>query len=418
MASFIRIKFWLLPVLACLIILPACTSSGLPSTSIPPASGTALPATETRVVTPLASIPPAAPLPAATTAGAETKPSPGKPCATTDSGALVPTVAATGSSGAPGPAVTPTLLGTLDPSILSKRAGFGMADWASPEFWAAALHSGWFLSWRVLDRGPAQLPEHWQTIRVGKGCIYPSLEYLAWVAAKFPGSVWIVGNEPDVIWQDNVLPEDYAVLYHDAYQAIKTADPTARIAVGAISETTPLRLAYLERVLAEYLKRYSQPLPADWWTVHAYILREQRKSWGVDIPPGFSEDSGMLWEVSDHGREDLFEAQITQFRAWMASHGYRNTPLALTEFGILMPPDYGFPVEKVTKFMQDTFQWLQTTRDQATGFPGDGNILVQRWAWFSLSYSVYPAPNLADLKSSQLTFIGTAFKDYIQKYHP
>jgi len=37
-----------------------------------------------------------------------------------------------------------------------------------------------------------------------------------------------VGNEPDVKWQGNVELAACAWLYHDAYVAIKAADPTER----------------------------------------------------------------------------------------------------------------------------------------------------------------------------------------------
>lgn len=287
-----------------------------------------------------------------------------------------------------------------------------------PEPWASALSSGWYLTWSVLKRSPKQIPEHWQTIRVGKNCIYPSLEYNAWVASNFPGSVWIIGNEPDVIWQDNIVPEEYAVLYHDAYETIKKADPTAKVATAAVAQATPLRLAYLDRILAEYQKRYNTPMPVDWWTIHGYILREQHNSWGVDIPPGFFDEHGMLWEVSDHGRMDLFEANIIAFRRWMVDRGYRNTPLALTEFGIMMPADYGFPPDQVVIFLQDTFHWLQTAQDNSIGYSADDNKIVQRWAWFSLYYDLYPAPNLADPKTGELTVLGKAFHDYVLNYRP
>jgi hypothetical protein len=289
---------------------------------------------------------------------------------------------------------------------------------SSPEPWAAILKAGWYVNWSVEKRSPSQLPELWQTVRVHKNCIYPSLEYIQWLAANYPGSVWIIGNEPDVIWQDNVEPEEYAHLYHDAYTAIKHADPTARIAVGAISQGTPLRLAYLDRALAEYQKKYGQKLPADWWTVHGYVLREQHNSWGVEIPPGFTVDQGMLWEISDHGRLDLFKQDLIAFRQWMAKNGYHNTPLALTEFGILMPPDYGFPIEQVAQYMQDTFHWLQTAQDAAYGDPGDNNLLVQRWAWFALDCIPYPSPNLEDRKTGELTLLGVTFQDYIKTFHP
>jgi hypothetical protein len=329
---------------------------------------------------------------------------------------LLPAFTPTPGKVTPRPSVTPAPPVIYDLTQLSTRAGFGMANRAEPERWASVLKSGWYLSWDVAKRSPAQLPEHWQTVRVGTNCIYPSLTYLRWVATNYPGSVWMIGNEPDVIWQDNVVAEEYARLYHDAYVAIKAADPNARLAPGAISEATPLRLAYLDRVLAEYQKRYNQTLPVDWWNIHGYVLREERKSWGVEIPPGFTENQGQLWEVSDHDRLDLFKDQIKLFRRWMLDRGYRNTPLALTEFGILMPEDYGFPLENVKKYMQDTFQWLQNAQDEVTGYPGDDNKLVQKWAWFSLSYDLYPAPNLADLKINKLTGLGETFREYVLKY--
>jgi hypothetical protein len=313
---------------------------------------------------------------------------------------------------------TPIPAPTLDPNLLSMRAGFGMANSAVPEYWARALDSGWYLNWDVEKRTPGQLPEHWQTVRVGSNCIFPNREYLAWAASNYPGDVWIIGNEPDVIWQDNVTPEEFARLYHDAYQAIKTADPTAKIAVGGIAQGTPLRLAYLDRVLAEYQQRYHNPLPADWWTVHGYVLREQHNSWGVEIPPGFTDLQGILREVKDHGRLDLFKDQLVAFRSWMAKNGYRTTPLALTEFGILMPANYGFPTEFVVQYLNNTFDWLQNATEDQFGLPSDSNHLVQRWAWFSLAYDLYPSPNLANLMTGDLTPVGEAFREYVLKYHP
>ncbi|MEZ4715566.1 MAG: hypothetical protein R2851_05670 [Caldilineaceae bacterium] len=52
------------------------------------------------------------------------------------------------------------------------------------------------------------------------------------MAANNPGRTWIVGNEPDVAWQDNTTAADYACAYHDAYHAIKAGDPTAQVAIS------------------------------------------------------------------------------------------------------------------------------------------------------------------------------------------
>jgi hypothetical protein len=190
------------------------------------------------------------------------------------------------------------------------------------------------------------------------------------------------------------------------------------VAVAGIAQPSPLRLEYLDNVLSAYQNFYHEQMPVDWWTVHGYVLREERDSWGVDIPPGMIADKGKLYEISDHGRIDLFIQQIQAFRSWMAKNGYRKVPLALTEFGILMPSDYGFTDSVKQQYLRDTFQWLATATDAATGFPQDGNRLVQRWAWFSLSYTELPEGNLADLKTEELTPVGQAYRDFMSSGQP
>lgn len=292
------------------------------------------------------------------------------------------------------------------------RFGFSVSDPADPEAWARRLGAEWYLDWRALERGPEQWPLHWQMVRVSEQGASPSPAEAAELASRFPGGTWVIGNEPDVIWQDNTTPEGYARRYQELYRAIKGADPSARIAVGAIAQVTPLRLKYLDRVLAAYEHQFGDRMPADVWTVHAYVLREQRDSWGVDIPPGFDQGEGKLYEVADHGRLDLFEAQLRDFRAWMAEHGYRESPLALTEFGILMPNDYGFPPERVAAYMAAAFDLLLSLRDEATGLAADDHRLVQRWAWFSLASASYPTGDLVDLASGELSPLGEVFQTY------
>jgi hypothetical protein len=230
--------------------------------------------------------------------------------------------------------------------------------------------------------------------------------------------VWIIGNEPDVIWQDNVTASRYAAVYHALYKAIKTSDPTALIAVGGISQATPLRLQYLDQVLITYQNLYHGSMPVDWWTVHGYVLREEKGSWGVDIPPGIDATQGVLREVIDHGSIDLFEAQIRSFRQWMAEHGYQDTPLALTEFGILMPSSYGFPEDMVASYLEQTFTWLSQAQDESSGYPEDGYYLVQKWAWFSISDPIYPSSNLGDISSGKLTIIGERFRNTVTSLIP
>ena len=295
----------------------------------------------------------------------------------------------------------------------SSRAGFSISYSTDPRYWAQMLGAGWYLDWNVRNDESEDSPEHWQMVRVHEDCISPSPEAIRSAASSHPGQVWIIGNEPDVIWQDNVTPSRYAVHYHDLYQLIKASDPTAMIAVGGISQATPLRFQYLDVVLKAYQARYNVQLPADWWTVHGYVLREEKGSWGVEIPPGIDAKQGMLYEVSDHGRLDLFEGQALAFRQWLKDNGYQDTPLALTEFGILMPTSYGFPLDTIAVYLNQTFNWLYQARDETIGYPGDDYHLFQKWAWFSISDPNYPASDLGDLPTGDLTLIGEQFRTVV-----
>jgi hypothetical protein len=316
---------------------------------------------------------------------------------------------AAGEGGAAAPAGAELPLFSLEE--LSPRAGFGVTSPADTELWARRLGAGWYLDWAVQYRPGSPLPEHWQTVRLFPGgCVHPSLAAIRWAAFHNRGQVWVIGNEPDGIWQDDVTPEVYARAYHDLYALIKKADPSASIAAGGISQATPLRLAYLDRVLAEYRNLYGEAMPVDWWTLHGYVLREVRGGWGVDIPPGFTENQGVLYASADHGRLDLFRAQIAAFREWMAANGYRDKPLALTEFGLLLGAGDGYTPQAAARYLEQSVAWLAAAADESIGYPADGNRLVQRWAWFSLAYIYFPTSDLANLETDSLTVVGQAYR--------
>ena len=204
-----------------------------------------------------------------------------------------------------------------------------------------------------------------------------------------PGATWLIGSEPDCIWQDDVLPEEYARIYHDLYAFIKSRDRMSQVAAGGIVQPTPLRLQYLDLVLAAYQARYGRSLPVDLWHIHNAILNEERGGWGADIPPGIEANQGVLRSVDDNDSMPIFRSQVRAFRQWMIDRGYGGYPLIITEYGILMPDDYGFDVPRVNLFMTNTFAYLATATDAALGAPWDGGRLVQRWAWFSLDERPY-----------------------------
>jgi hypothetical protein len=326
-------------------------------------------------------------------------------------------VAPTGEPATATPGSQAPVIAAGEPGELASRLGVGVplnvAEFTFDADQARALGLGWYLDWSV-RRAPLQEGnlEFAQMVRV-RGDVYrPERAEIVEAIAANPGALWLIGNEPDVQWQDNTTPAQYAALYHQLYTLIKTLDPSAQVAIGAISQVTPLRLQYLEEVLAAYEALVGAPMPVDVWNIHTFVLREERDSWGVSIPPGFDVDQGMLWEIEDHDDLELFQQQIVDFRRWMERHGERNKPLIVSEYGILMPAEYGFPPESVADYMRATFDYLLNARDETLGYPDDDNRLVQKLAWFSLSDTTYPTGNLLDASTGELTELGQAFAEY------
>lgn len=308
---------------------------------------------------------------------------------------------------------------TASPGLYSvrQRIGLGVPLPTFSEHIAIQLDPGWYLDWRVNPHA-LQMPglDYMPMVRLSGASYRPELETVRQVATARPGALWLIGNEPDVRWQDNVLAEDYARLYHELYHFLKEIDPSCQVAIGGISQPTPLRMRYLETVLEAYQRLFSVPMPVDVWNVHAFILREEADSWGVGIPPGFDDRHGELYEIADHDNLSIFASQLVAFRRWMKEHGEQEKPLIVSEYGILMPEEYGFPPERVQRFMIQTFDYMLNARDPAIGYPLDADRLVQRWCWFSLAYSQYPTGDLMRVETGELTPLGETFARYVHAH--
>ncbi|MCB0089134.1 MAG: hypothetical protein KDE54_14585 [Caldilineaceae bacterium] len=300
-----------------------------------------------------------------------------------------------------------------EPYTLRWRIGVGIPEKNPLYFPWPAQRPGWYLNWSIgytvtrtlaqrMDPVRMEAPpeielgmDFYPMVRTPQGRLQPAPELLAQLAAANPGRTWLIGNEPDVEWQDNATPEQYAYGYRCAYTVIKQSDPTAQIAIGGLSQVTPLRLIYLERLWRFYAKEFGQEMPVDVWNMHAFVLREEAESWGVRIPPGLEYiTQGELWDVADHADLALVRGQIVAMRRWMQEHGQREKPLLISEYGILLTAAYGFDAPHVNAFMLDSFDLFNSLSDAEMGYPADDNRLVQRWVWFSTRYPLYPAGNL------------------------
>jgi len=132
----------------------------------------------------------------------------------------------------------------------------------------------------------------------------------------------------------------------------------------------------------------------------------------VGIPPGFTDPSGILYEIEDHDDLEAFRSQILVFRQWMAERGQRDRPLVVSEYGLLMPADYGFDEARVQAFMYATFDFFLSAVDAETGYLAQDNRLVQWWAWYSLADTMYPTGNLVDPVTKAILPLGLAFAQY------
>jgi hypothetical protein len=257
-----------------------------------------------------------------------------------------------------------------------------------------------------------------------------AIPYIAAIAQVSPGEVWMIGNEVErrdwrcsngsTCGQDEMLPEVYADAYNQLYTAIKSADPTARIAIGSLVEISPLRLEYLDRVWNSYLAKYRQKMPVDVWNIHPYMLTEEQGIPGADIPAGLTDTVGLIYGNWQNDDLQAFQQQIVSFRQWMASKGEQNKPLIVSEFGVLFPTwviddhEGYYSTTRVINFMNKAFDYLLTAKDPALGFASDDNRLVQQWNWFSLDFDPhYFNGALFSYTVGTLTDIGTAWASYV-----
>ncbi len=393
-------------------IVAATISPPVTLTPMPPATATATP---TRTPRPTAT---ATPSPTATPEPLIPSPTP-RP--TTLRLTIAPSGTPTATSAAP---VSPATATTTAAPVPAGGGGFSVPPgerWrmgvslpsSATEAQLQALQVGWVMNWHA-SLSPARPAgvRYARTVRFKGGALYPAAAQLTELAAAAPGALWLISNEPDVRWQDNVDAETYARLYHEAYTAIKTGDPNATVAAGGIAQPTGLRLRYLDLVRAAYEAQFGAAMPMQAWHIHNYMLREERNSWGVDIPPGMPDNTGVLFGIDDSGNVETFKNQIHAFRAWMAARGYQGMTLIVSEFGIPMPQDYGFPPERIADYLRETTHFFLTAGGGA-GNPNDGGRLVQQWCWYSFSDPTYAAGNLVDAQSRAWTALARAWLDWV-----
>jgi hypothetical protein len=357
---------------------------------------------------------------------------------------------------------------TNDAAPLARRMGYGVTTnelTRYPEL--DSLRAGWYLDWGVTiaPLRPRNI-EYVQVVRVHQKlscgvwhhsdrtvCPYaqpltyvfaPTTTVIISAAQQNPGALWLIGNEMDrKDWaycvrfrgdfceevaysgQDEMLPATYATAFHDLAALIRSADPTARIAIGGVIQATPLRLAYLTEVWDSYLAQYGETMAVDVWNVHNFILQERRNNYGADIPPGSNATEGAyLDNTLTHVDLVIFAEQIRAFRQWMKARGQQEKPLIISEYGVLYH-NYAMGYNDndptgVLNFLDGTMNYLLNAKDCSLGYTVDECRLVQRWNWYSLDDvpdDFNPFSRLFDPTTLAITPAGERFRTFTQANH-
>ena len=260
-----------------------------------------------------------------------------------------------------------------------------------------------------------------RVIRVDDANYATNLAAIPTLIATYPGSIWIIGNEPDsqVTFQDHVSAEVYAQRFYDMAQAIRN-DATAKIGFGAVIQPTPVRIYYLDKVIARLTELAGNDLATalgliDIYTVHAFILNEDPTSWGAGVPVGYdlSWPDYQVLEGQQTFDINLFKSRVTDFRQWMKDLGQQSKPLWITEYGSLFPVSFGVSELTTATYMEQTFDYMLGTKDPALGLSTDDNRLVQKWFWYSLNDFVdHFGGSLYNPQTRQMTTVGNHFIDY------
>ncbi|KAB2905040.1 MAG: hypothetical protein F9K27_05980 [Anaerolineae bacterium] len=270
------------------------------------------------------------------------------------------------------------------------------------------LGASWYLNWAAEPEIHTEV-RFWPMLRVRQdGTYHPTGQVLKRAVEKSPGAVWIIGNEPDIAEQDGAPPLALAIAFHDAREEILRWDSTAQFAIGAVGMVSPLRLSYLDITLGIYRQRYGRDMPIDVWTIHQYILPEQKNAWGIGIPTGLEADYGEMYVAKNHNAIRYFQQGIEAFRGWMAARGFRGKPLIVTEFGLLLP---SFTAAETAAYLEKTVSYLLSAQDNNLGYPADKNYLVQGFAWFALRDPLFETGTLVQLSTSRLTLAGQRWRE-------
>jgi len=201
------------------------------------------------------------------------------------------------------------------------------------------------------------------------------------------GGYWLVGNEPDNQWQDNLTPMGAAVAYGGIVNVILSVDPTARIILGNFSNPSQyFREAWLAQFKAAWMTKWNENVTTHiaGWGVHAYAHRYPSET-----------------------QQNAIDRVKRQLLAWKAESP--DLELWVTEYGNLWETDI--------ETMRWMTPWLEENVDRYAYFYfGDAST---DWDCTSLYNDPWPLPMLTELgEQYRLLPMSTPTKTMVKSVTP
>ena len=399
--------------------------TSIPPTATPVEDSTVTPtllpsptATSLPFDTPTPSPIPSSPTPTSTS---EATPDPTATVEPTPTATIVPT-----PTGTPSATVTPTPSPTSTP--VSGPTPTPTPEPIPDERYAVIVHTtdpseqGWFLNelkikWFLdFTHDASSIPAgHSKLLYVGS-VPGPSLQEIQDVVSDAPGSVWYVSGEPNRRFSVTEVVDGL----HDLYEAIKEADPTAKITSPAVLNWDftcngcagyQSGHSWIDEFRAEYLTRYGEEPPVDIWAIDAYPL----DWWNLptvdaDIP--IDQIAGLrqyLDGIAAHRDKPIW---VTEFSLhWGYDCPDHGGCFVVTEDGKFSPhPDAEYQQDAVIGYLDTVYDWLEQNASAMNiemwfTFPTFRNLMAPNPEAFA-GFTIFDSPS----PGAGLTPVGEFFR--------
>lgn len=274
----------------------------------------------------------------------------------------------------------PTRPDSRSEQSLRSRYGVILGDGDAAQVTALGLE--WFIHWHQ----PTEAPVGTSIVSFLPASPVLDEATLREYVQRFPGSYWLLGNEPNLPLISHptptlaATPEQYADALAWYASVLKAIDPEAKLIGPNVLHWTStcafcpgyqIGREWTERMREAYRARFSTEPPLDVWSLHAYDLD---------------------WSSLPQGDAQRQIEQIQALRDWLdETPALRGHPIWVTEVGIhwgypgferredwTLHPVGEFDYEHVERYMRTIFGWLNENAERQN---------IEKWFLYVLSQS-------------------------------